>query len=457
MKKTLKEIPPEENPLETPAQVYLLFGDEFLVKERLGKLVESLLDPVLRDTNLVVFDGANLDQSKVSTHVFTPSLFGGNRVIVVDQTPLFMGRTDQRNILAKTLESWKSGDRKSALRTFGQLLGLTGVSEEDLKTGIDWIYEISGDSPAADEKENLLRMAQTYLEDGPVRHRGVDENLMEELICSSFPEGTALIFTAPGADKRKRLFKAVEKHGRVIECSVREQKYGAGMERSFFNSRVRETLDRARKEIDPQALEKMYARSGKEVRRLQSELDKLIGYVGDRTKITSADVDEIFADFHEAVFFDLINALRSRDLAKSFRSLHENLPNVSHPLQILGAIASDFRKLILARELLFTVFRPYWKPRMSYEAFLPALNTVRAQNPQLKGKGKFDILSMKDYPLYFLLRDSQKFPMEQLTGIMEAILHADIMMKSSRVGARSPASILEELILKICDPAPRHV
>jgi DNA polymerase-3 subunit delta len=274
--------------------------------------------------------------------------------------------------------------------------------------------------------------------------------LMEELISSSFPEGTTLIFTAPGADKRKKIFKTLEKHGRVIECAVREQKYGAGMERSFFNDRVHDALLRAGKEIDPSALEKMYGRSGKEVRRLQSELDKLIGYVGDRHKITAGDVDAIFGDFHDAVFFDLMNAVRSQDLAKSLRALHDNLPNISHPLQILGAFASDFRKLMVARELLFSVFRKYWKPRMSYESFMQALNTVRAEHPQLKGKGKFDLLSMKDYPLYFLLRDAQRFTMEKLIQIMEAILEADILMKSSRVGSRAPATILEELILKIC-------
>lgn len=457
MKRPVTESRPKESQNETPAQVYLLFGDEFLVKERLSQLVESLLDPNLRDTNLVILDGANLDVSKVSTHVFTPSLFGGSRVIVVDQTALFMGKTDQRNLVAKTLESWKSGDRKSALRSFGQLLSLTGIGPEDLKTGADWIREVAGESPGTDETEHLLVLAQTFLEQGSPALRGTsDENLMEELISSSMPEGTALIFTAPGADRRKKIFKALEKRGRVIECAVREQKYGAGMERSFFDSRVKDALSLAHKEIDPKALEKMYSRSGKEVRRLQSELDKLIGYVGERPKITSADVDEIFSDFHSPVFFDLINAVRGRDLSKSLRSLHENLQNVSHPLQILGAIASDFRKLILARELLFTVFRRHWKPRMTYDPFVQALNTIRAENPHLKGKGKFDLLSMKEYPLYFLLRDAQKFPMDRLIEIMEAILEADIMMKSSRVATRSPASILEDLVMKICEPGEKH-
>ncbi len=94
MKKPLKDSAPKHDETEAPASVYLLFGDEFLVKERVGELLESLLDPALRDTNLIVFDGGHLDPGRISTHIFTPSLFGGSRVIVVDQTVLFMSRAD---------------------------------------------------------------------------------------------------------------------------------------------------------------------------------------------------------------------------------------------------------------------------------------------------------------------------------------------------------------------------
>jgi hypothetical protein len=59
---------------------------------------------------------------------------------------------------------------------------------------------------------------------------------------------------------------------------------------------------------------------------------------------------------------------------------------------------------------------------------------------------------MKDYPLYLYLRDAQKFPMEKLTRIMEAVLGADVLMKSSKLGAHAPRAILENLVLTICTP-----
>jgi DNA polymerase III delta subunit len=177
---------------------------------------------------------------------------------------------------------------------------------------------------------------------------------------------------------------------------------------------------------------------------------KLISYVGERKQVTVADVEALFSDSHEAAFFDMTNALRTADLGTCLKALDENLKIVEHPLQTLGAIAADFRKLIAARELLFTAFRSRWRPGIGWRQFQDMVKEVRAQNPDLLVKGKFQILSMKDYPLYLLLKDVQKFPLDKLLRIMESILEADIMFKSSRLGHLAPRAIMENLVMTIC-------
>jgi hypothetical protein len=108
---------------------------------------------------------------------------------------------------------------------------------------------------------------------------------------------------------------------------------------------------------------------------------------------------------------------------------------------------------MVARELLFTVFRSSWKRGMTYQSFLPVLKKAREENPGLTQKGKLNLLTMKEYPLFLYLRDAQKFPMEKLTRIMEAILEADVMMKSSRLGSQAPKAVLENLVMTICEPS----
>lgn len=438
------------------ADLHLFFGDEFLVKEQVHRLVEELLEPSLREINLIVLDGANLDLASLANHLFTPSLFGGSRVILVDQTSLFMGRTDQGKLAAKVLTAWKEGDRKVALRSVGQLLAVTGLDEERIAGDNEWTATVLGESASVEDREAIAAAVRMFFEEGRTVRAGTDEAAVEELLAAAFPEGTAVIFTAAVVDKRKKLFKAVEKRGRVVECAARGEKYGPGLDKSFFDQRVRETLARGGKKIASDALDKIYSRAGKDLRQLHSELEKLVTYVGARPQVTVKDVEAVLADSHEAAFFDLTNALRTADLGKCLPALYENLRIVDHPLQTLAAIASDTRRLMAARELLFTVFRGSWKPGISYEKFVPLAQGVRQNHPELMVKGKFNILSMKDYPLYLLLKDSQKFPLEKLIRIMESILEADVMMKSTRVGYHSPESILQNLVLTICSQPERN-
>ncbi len=346
----MKKMHVQDSPPEGRTPVFLFFGDEFLVKERVQDLVKEILDPRLRDTNLMVIDGNNLDISLVTSHLFTPSLFGGNRVVLVDQTTLFMSRADRGKIAAKVVDAWQSGDRKAAFKSFGQLLALAGVDLADLERGPDSVMEAIEDSVPAGTRDVVARVSREYLTEDRKPARRSDETVLEELLSSSFPQGATLVFTAPDVDRRKKIFKAVEKRGNVIECSAREQKYSASLERSFFEERVRTALTRVGKAISPAALDRMYARSGKELRRLHSELDKLIGYMGARSEISVEDVESVFSDFHEASLFDLNNAIRTGDLAKCLPALHENLRMVDHPLQTLGIIAGEIRRLMMARE-----------------------------------------------------------------------------------------------------------
>jgi DNA polymerase-3 subunit delta len=447
----MKKTEPGDAVTNGPPHLYLFFGDELLTKEQVDAVVSEFLEPELRATNLVVLDGTNLDLSELSSHLYTPSLFGARRIVVVDQTPLFMGKVDKKKLLDKVLTTWKRNDRKGAHRALGHLLSAVGLEIRDLSSGDDWLDEVYRGSSATRETETLRRVAESCLESGAAAASRASETLIEELLQSDLPEDAALIFTAPAVDKRKRLFKTFEKRGRVVDCSVREEKFGSAVEKGFFEDRVRDILGRSGKRVSSSALALMYKRSGKEMRRLNSELEKLIAYLGEREEVTPKDVEEVFSDYHEAAYFELSRALRSGDLRMCLPALHENLKIVDHPLQTLAGIANEFRRLLVARELLFTVFRPHWRRGITYQQFQPILRRVLKERPELKEKSSFNILKMKEYAVYNYLLDAQRFPLEKLISILEAILEADLMMKSTRIGSTSPGTIIENLVLKICD------
>ena len=200
-------------------------------------------------------------------------------------------------------------------------------------------------------------------------------------------------------------------------------------------------------------MELAFSKSGKDLRRIRSELQKIVSYLGQRSEITVHDVEDLFLDFHEAAFFDLSRAIRESDPDKLLKALHENLKAVDHPLQTLAAIASEFRKLIAARELLFTSFKSTWKSNLTYNGFVSIVAAVREKNSSEKSnKSKFNLLNQKDFPLFQLLKTAQAFSLKELTRVMEMILAADMQIKSSKLGSFAPEIILENLVVEICDP-----
>jgi DNA polymerase III subunit delta len=448
----MKAKPAQTVHAENPGSIYLFHGDEFLVKERVQDLINKVLSPEMRDINLVVLDGVNLDVSYLSAQLLTPSLFGGPRVVLVEQTTLFSGQRDQRKLVARILDSWSTGDRKTAFKALGQALNLGGIGATELERGSEWTEELLPNTTNSSDRETLARVAQAFLEDGRKIESKGEEAVIEELILSRFPEGTILILTAGTVDRRKKIFKAIEKQGRVVECSAQHDKQGVALDRPFFENRVRETLHRSGKTIAARALDSVYQRSGTDLRQLDSELSKLSAYVGARKEVTVKDVEAVFEDFHESAYFGFSNALRTADMSKCLPALHENLKIVSHPLQTLAAIANEVRKLLCAHELLDTVLRPYWKPGISSQKFIPVLRKVLAENPNLKQKGKFNLLAINEYALYYILNDTRNFSVERLLAGMDAILDADILMKSSRLGDRAAEVILEKVVFELCKP-----
>ncbi len=436
---------------ENPASVHLFYGDEFLVKERVRNLLDKLLDQDLRKTNLIVVDGINLDAQYLTGQVLTPSLFGGPQVILVENTTVFSSRVDQHKILTKTLESWEADDRNSAFRAFGQLLSLVGIDSSVLENSADWMNEILGSSGTARDREILSHIARDFSEQSrpPIQ---VSEAALEQLILSSFPDQVFLIFTAASVDKRKKIFKAVEQKGRIVECAVPREKRGTSLDKSFFEDQIQLALQGSEKKINPRAMQLIYSRAGGDLRQLHAEVQKLLAFTGNRKEITVQDVQTVFDDSHETEFFEFINALRSADRAKLIPALHRNMRMVSHPLQTLAILANDVRKLMLARELLFAAFRDVWRPGITYDRFVPILRKFVQNDPSSKAKGAYNLLTMNEFALFNLLKAAQRFKMEKLLGIMESILEADMLLKSTRVGARSPQAILENVVYAICKP-----
>jgi DNA polymerase III subunit delta len=160
------------------------------------------------------------------------------------------------------------------------------------------------------------------------------------------PDTTRLIFVEFQAlNPKHQLIKLAEqqKGKTVIECRQPQ----AGELPHWI-------IDRAKKRggsIEPGAAQRLGALIGGDLRRLDSEINKLITYVNAQRSITAKDVDLLVSDASTSSVFDLVDALGKRDGKRAAHELHHLLDQGENPLGLLAMIVRQYRLLILVKEL----------------------------------------------------------------------------------------------------------
>ncbi len=171
---------------------------------------------------------------------------------------------------------------------------------------------------------------------------GFEKVLAEHV--AALPETTVLIVLVEETlDSNNVLFKAAEKHGKVIQSTLPK---GAALER-WINNRAKSTEVK----IAPDAVSMLANFIGNNLRLLANELDKLALYAGKGATITVEDVRLLSAQVQEARIFDLTDALAQRNRKQALNILHDLLADGEPPLKLISTITSQVRSLLLVKEL----------------------------------------------------------------------------------------------------------
>src|SRR5581483_9564402 len=109
--------------------------------------------------------------------------------------------------------------------------------------------------------------------------------------------------------------------------------------------------------IEPSAAAYLIGMVGTELRRLSSEADKLVNYVGGKGRIGRAEIDELVRYSREHSNFELTDAIIAGNRKRALELLDHILANPPENPQTLavmlvGAIASNYRKMLAAKELM---------------------------------------------------------------------------------------------------------
>ncbi len=174
--------------------------------------------------------------------------------------------------------------------------------------------------------------------------RAHDQDALAAYLEGGGSPSTALILLADSLDRRRRLYSAVQRVGRIIPCGRLRPEDLPGW--------VRRRAQQEGKGITGDAAEVLVGLVGGGLRELGLEIAKLVAYVGERKTITEGDVREAASHVAEATVFELMDAVGRRHADKALGVLERVIAMGEPPVRILYMLEEQIRMLLRTEALM---------------------------------------------------------------------------------------------------------
>ncbi len=224
---------------------------------------------------------------------------------------------------------------------------------------------------------------------------------------------TILMFSVEGKiDKRKKLFKEIEKRGKIFEFKTLTAKQ---CEKWITNQ-----VEIMGKKILLSNAQYLIERIGiLDLYRLDSEIKKIVAYIGNKEEIQAADIDELVAVKMENNIFVLTDAVGLGKTSEALKVLHDMLEQGEPPLKLLFMISRQVRLIFQCKSL---------------------------QKQGYSSKEIASIIGQHPFVISKCLKQANNYSFSQLSSGMELLLEADIALKSTGL---EPQIVLENLIIEL--------
>ena len=241
-----------------------------------------------------------------------------------------------------------------------------------------------------------------------------DERLLQ--LIANIPEYALVIFsTVDKIDKRRKLFKMVEKYGVTVEVSHLKVKDV----RSWLNTKLIELNKKMASDAIEYFLGIVSIMSKVSLGFLHNELEKIALFTGRRSIISQQDLVEIMSAIPEISVFSMIDAVSQKQVGKALQLIGEQIEAGEHPLKLISLLARQVRMM--------------WQAKDMAE----------------QGYNSHDIASKLGLVPFIgekMLKQSRNFTEEILKRTMVSLATADHDLKS---GKANPM-VLEEIIIAMC-------
>ena len=250
---------------------------------------------------------------------------------------LFGAETYLRDIAAKKIAD--SVLDENSLREFNE-------NEFSLNQSENLSYALA----SAEQLPMIAQRRVVWITDVKVSATGTKDTLKEEneTLLTSYlarpSETSVVIFVADEIDKRRRMSKILLENSVAVE---------------FAKFTDQELVAWARREIkdagfdaEEKALHQLVALVGDNLRKLSNEIKKITTAALPDKIVTYELVESLVPKTREIPNFDLTDQLFGKDRRKPLQTLKKILDDGAEPLMLLGLIAHNLRRTLMAKELM---------------------------------------------------------------------------------------------------------
>ncbi len=216
-----------------------------------------------------------------------------------------------------------------------------------------------------------------------------------------------LVIIGAGAELQGKLEKQLRGQLTVIPAASPSQR--------DVEKKIRSLAAELSHEIEPEACGLLQGLVGNNLLELQGQLEKVSVTVEPGRRITRSDVAGVVGDSRMHTIWEFVNAVGARTAGPAIGLVHKMVEEGIELPFLVGALASAFRRALLAKE--------------GEAAFKASPGQWRA------GSGYYD------------LERAKQFTGEELRSLLQLLAEMDLTFKSGRGEARW---LLEEFVIKMC-------
>ncbi|MCF0121878.1 MAG: DNA polymerase III subunit delta [Lachnospiraceae bacterium] len=160
---------------------------------------------------------------------------------------------------------------------------------------------------------------------------------------TSLPDYLVIIFVEEEVDKRSRMFKVIQKHGRTVEFPVQNEE--------TLIRWVLGILKKEGKKITRRDMELFLEQTGTDMELIDRELEKLLAYTMGRDVISVTDIKEVCKAQITNQIFDMVRAVSEKQREKALNLYYDLLALKEPPMRIFYLLARQFNLCFQIKKL----------------------------------------------------------------------------------------------------------